>query len=217
MWMRCPIRQSNNMPESYTQSFHVIPPFLAPTSQRCLSRKATTKPAWRVSPLSSFLLLQSPPSSYDIHIIYDDVDAPANSLQSQRWDLKRVYQIRPQNVFLKRLLVLGGEKNVFENMLKGQLLENGSVVTDGYGTMSSDEYRSAVISVFYYFHEPSKLIVLSLYCVVFLLAAVSNLLVIVVIFRYQHLHRLVVNLNDFKFTFIVPIAKRKWIGLYKSR
>nr|CAH0106292.1 unnamed protein product [Daphnia galeata] len=73
-------------------------------------------------------------------------------------------------------------------MLKGQLLENGSVVTDGYGTMSSDEYRSAVISVFYYFHEPSKLIVLSLYCVVFLLAAVSNLLVIVVIFRYQHLH-----------------------------
>jgi hypothetical protein len=84
-------------------------------------------------------------------------------------------------------------------MLQGQLLENGSVVTDGYGTMSADDYRSAVISVFYYFHEPSKLIVLSLYCVVFLLAAVSNLLVIVVIFRYQHLHRLDMNLNDLNF------------------
>lgn len=96
-------------------------------------------------------------------------------------------------------------------MLRGQLLENGSVVTDGYGTMSSDEYRSAVISVFYYFHEPSKLIVLSLYCVVFLLAAVSNLLVIIVIFRYQHLHRSDININrnafNFTLTFSAYIAK----------
>lgn len=74
--------------------------------------------------------------------------------------------------------------------LQGQLLENGSVVIDGYGTVTTDEYRGAVISAFYYLHEPSKLIVLALYCIVFLVAAVTNLLVIVVIFRYQHLHRL---------------------------
>ncbi|XP_046649911.1 QRFP-like peptide receptor isoform X1 [Daphnia pulicaria] len=72
--------------------------------------------------------------------------------------------------------------------LQGQLLENGSVVIDGFGTISTDDYRSTVISAFYYLHEPSKLIVLSLYSVVFLLAAVCNLLVIVVIFRFQHLH-----------------------------
>ncbi|KAI9564639.1 putative neuropeptide receptor [Daphnia sinensis] len=72
--------------------------------------------------------------------------------------------------------------------LQGQLLENGSVVIEGYGTVTTDEYRGAVISAFYYLHEPSKLIVLALYCAVFLVAAVTNLLVIVVIFRYQHLH-----------------------------
>lgn len=63
-----------------TQSFHVIPPFLAPTSQRCLSRKATTKQAWRVIPS----VPASP--SYDIHIIYFALVA---NLQQSRRDLEK--------------------------------------------------------------------------------------------------------------------------------
>lgn len=109
-------------------------------------------------------------------------------------NVTRIYglysRIKQQCVFVETAVVSGPKKAVMGHTLQGQLLENGSVVIDGYGTVTTDEYRGAVISAFYYLHEPSKLIVLALYCIVFLVAAVTNLLVIVVIFRYQHLHRL---------------------------
>lgn len=71
--------------------------------------------------------------------------------------------------------------------LPGQLLDNGSVVINGF-VLSSDQYKDSVMDALY-LTGPSDVILLVLYCIVFLLAAVSNLLVIIVIYRFQHLRR----------------------------
>lgn len=72
-------------------------------------------------------------------------------------------------------------------MLPGQLLDNGSVVLGDY-TLTSDQYRDWMMPALYPVNS-SNVILLILYCLVFILAAVSNMLVIIVIYRFQHLRR----------------------------
>lgn len=74
-------------------------------------------------------------------------------------------------------------------MMPGKLLANGSVHITDVATLSPDEYTDLMLDVLYLIGPP-KFIILVLYSFVFLVAAVSNLLVIIVIYRFQHLHRL---------------------------
>lgn len=71
--------------------------------------------------------------------------------------------------------------------LPGTLLENGSVELLGV-TVTTDQYQTMVMDLMFELNAPT-VILLVLYCLVFLLAAVSNALVIVVIYRFQHLRR----------------------------
>lgn len=71
--------------------------------------------------------------------------------------------------------------------LPGLLLDNGTVLVENQ-TVSFRDYKELVIL---YMHNegPAHIVLLVLYVIVFLLAAVSNLLVIIVIYRFKHLHR----------------------------
>lgn len=78
--------------------------------------------------------------------------------------------------------------------LPGQLLANGSVLF--VGTMfTEDQYRNMVLESLNPLGPPS-IVLLVLYCLAFVLAAISNMLVIIVIYRFQHLRRSVGHLND---------------------
>ena len=64
---------------------------------------------------------------------------------------------------------------------------NGTYVFDDGTNMSKDEVMRYVFDLQYVYHEPQNIVVISLYAPVLLLAAVSNILVIAVICRFQQL------------------------------
>lgn len=73
--------------------------------------------------------------------------------------------------------------------LPGLLLDNGTVLVNNY-TVDFYDYKKLVIELMNTHNEGTPhAALLVLYVVVFLLAAVSNLLVIIVIYRFKHLHR----------------------------
>lgn len=55
--------------------------------------------------------------------------------------------------------------------------------------LSPEQIRQAIMNTNYVYKEINNIIVISLYIPVFILAVVFNFLVIVVVYRYQHLHR----------------------------
>lgn len=71
----------------------------------------------------------------------------------------------------------------------GFTVENGTVCLDGE-CMPSDEFRTFVRHSQYLLDvEPQNIAIVILYIPVFLVAAISNILVIIVIYRFQHLRR----------------------------
>ena len=74
----------------------------------------------------------------------------------------------------------------------GELLDNGDVsilVNDTFNlTVTAEFYKRLILSQLYEM-KTSQIVLLVLYSLVFLLAAISNILVIVVICRFQHLRR----------------------------
>ena len=73
--------------------------------------------------------------------------------------------------------------------LPGLLLDNGTVLVRNQ-TVPFHEYKQLVIEFANLHNEGTPhAVLLVLYVIVFLLAAVSNLLVIIVIYRFKHLHR----------------------------
>lgn len=74
-----------------------------------------------------------------------------------------------------------------EMLLPGQLLANGSVLFGG-SIFTADQYKDMVIESLNPL-EPPNIVLLVLYCLAFVLAAISNMLVIIVIYRFQHLRR----------------------------
>lgn len=82
--------------------------------------------------------------------------------------------------------------------IPGVLLENGSVLVVNHreGTqhiLTLDEFKIGFSAGMLKYKENTSIVLLVLYVVVFLLAAVSNSLVIVVIYRFQHLRRFAAN------------------------
>ena len=68
-------------------------------------------------------------------------------------------------------------------------VENGTVCL-GSECMPSDEFRTFVRHSLYLLDvEPQNIAIVALYIPVFLVAAISNILVIIVIYRFQHLRR----------------------------
>lgn len=83
-------------------------------------------------------------------------------------------------------------KQVLSNTMDGVdgfTVENGTVCLDGE-CMPSDEFRTFVRHSQYLLDvESQNIAIVTLYIPVFLVAAVSNILVIIVIYRFQHLRR----------------------------
>ena len=78
-------------------------------------------------------------------------------------------------------------------MTQSELLDDGSVlvkINSSYNvTITADVFKTLMTAEVYSKMETSNVVLLVLYVLVFLLAAVSNVLVIVVICRFQHLRR----------------------------
>lgn len=79
--------------------------------------------------------------------------------------------------------------------LVGTLLDNGSVIIQGEVenfTLTSAQYQNVMINLLgwkYRGNMEASVAVFVLYVLVFILAVVSNTLVIVVIYKFQHLRR----------------------------
>lgn len=86
--------------------------------------------------------------------------------------------------------------------LPGSLLDNGSVYiyhqNESY-MYSSAEYKNMMIGALYRDQDSSSIALLVLYVLVFFLAVISNVLVILVIYRFQHLRRFVIGIFFYSF------------------
>ena len=163
-------------------SFPILQPFLQQHCERCLSRHSPTKPAWRALSFPGCFLSEADPT---------------HSLPYRFWDFHRIKDEQSKmmvNCWIVSAALLGSVSMMTGSMfttemMPGELLANGSVYIPKIATLlTPDQYQELMLDVLYIV-GPLKVTILTLYSIVILVAAVSNLLIIIVIYRFQHLHR----------------------------